>query len=240
MLAHETTTVTLKAEAALAQLGIADGEVPLNAESIDLQRLKLAAEAAYEHPLAFDRSLVPWGELSLRSEGGDGNTGTGIELGGGVRFRDPGKGWTVEGFGRQLIAYGALPREWGFGASLSFVPDPSGAGLSANLSHSWGRAGSGVRRLWEQDSPGASSSRGHSGRRLELEVEYGFSILGGGGLVSPFGAVTLDDESALGYRWGGRFELGPKANLSLEVERLGPYEGEKPVHTIMLRGAGQF
>ena len=240
VLAHEMTTVTLKGEAALAQISIADGDVSLSTESINLQRLRFTAEAAYEHPLAFDRSLVPWGELGLRSEGGDGKTGTGIELGGGIRFRDPGKGWNVEGFGRQLITYGALPKEWGFGASISVDPDPSGAGLSANLSHSWGRAGSGVRRLWEQNSPGSGSSRGQSGRRLELKVEYGFSTLGGRGLVSPFGAVTLDDESGLGYRWGGRLELGPTANLSLEVEGLEPYEDENPVHTIMLRGTGRF
>ena len=123
-------------------------------------------------------------------------------MGGGVRFRNPGKGWIVEGFGRQLIAYGALPREWGFGASFSIDPDPSGAGLSANLSHSWGRTGSGVRRLWEQDSPRAGFSGGQPERRLELKVEYGFSTLGGRGLVTPFGAVTLDNESERGYRWG--------------------------------------
>ena len=240
VLAHEMATVTLKGEVALAQLRIADGDVSLSTQTINLRRLRFAAEAAYEHPLAFGRSIAPWGELGLRSEGGDGKTGTGIELGGGVRFRNPGKGWIVEGFGRQLIAYGALPREWGFGASFSIDPDPSGAGLSANLSHSWGRTGSGVRRLWEQDSPRAGSSGGQPERRLELKVEYGFSTLGGRGLVTPFGAFTLDNESGRGYRWGGRFELGPTANLSLEVERLEPYVGEKPVHTIMLRGAKRF
>ena len=240
VLAHEMKTVTLKADAAFAQLGIADGNVSLGTETINLQRLRFLAEAAYEHPLASGRSLVPWGEIGLRSEGGDGKTGSGIELGGGLRMRDPEKGWTVEGVGRQLITDGALPREWGFGAAFSFDPDPSGAGLSASLSHSWGRSGSGVHRLWEEGSPGAGSSGGQSGRRLELKVDYGFSTMGGRSMVTPFGAVTLDEEFGRGYRWGGRFELGPTANLSLEVERLEQYGGEEPVHAITLRGAGRF
>ena len=240
VLAHEMKTVTLKGEAAFAQLGIADGKVSLGTETINLQRLRFMAEAAYEHPLASGRSLVPWGEIGLRSEGGNGKTGSGVELGGGLRFQDPEKGWTVEGFGRQLITSGALPKEWGFDASVSFNPDPSGVGLSARLSHSWGWAGSGVRRLWEEGSSGAGSSGGQSGRRLEFKVDYGFSTMGGRSMVTPFGAVTLDEESGHGYRWGGRFELGPTANLSLEFERREQYEGEKPVHAIMLRGAGRF
>ena len=240
VLAHEMKTVTLKGEAAFAQLGIADGKISLGTETIGLQRLRFMAEAAYEHPLASGRSLVPWGEIGLRSEGGDGKTGSGVELGGGLRFQDPEKGWTVEGFGRRLITSGALPKEWGFDASVSFNPDPSSAGLSARLSHSWGWAGSGVRRLWEEGSSGAGSSGDQSGRRLELKVDYGFSTMGGHSMVTPFGAVTLGEESGHGYRWGGRFEIGPTANLSLEFERREQYEGDKPVHAIMLRGAWRF
>ena len=203
-----------------------------------MQRLRFAAEASHEYVFPSGRSLAPRGEIGLRHDGGDGETGAGIELGTGLRFRDPDEGWTVDGFGRRLMTRGGLPREWGFGASVTVNADPSGRGPSARLTQSWGRTGSGLHRLWEDENIGGPPERA-PGRRLELQLGYGFGAFGGRGVLTPFGAVTLDGDSGRGYRAGMRLDAGPGATLSLEVERREP-DGAAPEHAAMLRGRLRF
>ena len=128
--------------------------------SVDMQRLRLSTEASHEHVFASGHALAPWGELGLRHDGGDGQTGSGLEVGAGLRYRDPGAGWTAEGYGRWLAVHGgALAREQGFGARLRFGPGISSRGPSVSLSQHWGDATSGVQRLWER---GATDRALHS------------------------------------------------------------------------------
>ena len=237
VLARGPTTVTLKGEAGLARFGVDDPGVGFGASAASMQRLKLAAEAAHEYELASGGSLGPWGEIGLRHDGGDGETGGGIELGGGLRYRDPAKGWTVEGFGRRRMVRGnSLPKEWGAGGTFRVDPDAFGAGFSASLTQSWGEAGNGTERLWDRDEPDRD---GLPGRRLELQVGYGFPAPGGRGVLTPFAAMTLDGRSGRGYRWGGRLDVGPGATLSLEAERREPHRAGT-VHRVMLRGELRF
>ena len=234
---HQGSTVKLKGEAGLGRFDVAAGGAGLEEAVSALQRLRLAAEASHEHVLPTGQSLTPRAELGLRYDGGDGATGTGVELGGGLRFRDPGTGWAVDGFARRLMTRGgSLPREWGFGASLGFDPGPSGRGPSARLTQSWGRSASGLHRLWEKEV-GTSAARPES--RLELELGYGFAAFGGRGVVTPFGAVTLDGGSRRSYRAGARLEAGPGASLSIEAERREPRDGA-PGHAALLRGRLRF
>ena len=234
-----SSIVKLKGEAGLARFRVAGGGAGLAAESSGMLRLKLAAEASHEYALPSGVSLAPRGEIGLRHDGGDGETGAGIELGAGLRFRDPGKGWTVDGFGRRLMTRGgALPREWGFGASFTVDADRSGLGPSARLTQSWGRTGSGLHRLWKDENIGGSAERA-PGPRLELQLGYGFGAFGGKGVLTPFGAVGLDGDTGRGYRAGARLDAGPGAALSLEVERR-ERDGAAPDHAAMLRGKLRF
>ena len=116
------TTVTLKGEAALAQLSIADGDVSLSTESINLQRLRFTARSCLRAPprlrpiaRALGRTWPPLRRRRRKDRNRD-------RIGRGIRFRDLGKGWNVEGFGRQLITYGALPKEWGFAPPFLLIP----------------------------------------------------------------------------------------------------------------------
>ena len=235
-----TATVKLKGEAAFAQLGVTDAGVAFGAATVDMQRLRLAADAGYEHVFSSGKSLAPWGELGLRHDGGDGRTGAGLEVGGGLRFRDPEKGWIMEGYGRRLLERGRrmLPREWGFGGVFRIDSDPSGRGPSASLTQSWGQTGRGVRRLWEQALADPTTHHPPA-NHLELRLGYGFAAFRGRGVLAPFGAVSLDRESGPGYRTGGRLAVGPSATLSLEAERREP-PGAAAVHAVMVHGALRF
>ena len=239
LLEHGKMTVRLKGETGLAQFKVANAGVGFGAAVSDLRRLRLAIETAHEQPLPTGGTLRPWGEIGLFHDGGDGETGVGFELGGGLRYRNQAKGWSAEVFGRRRMVHGdALPREWGAGAAFRVDPGPADLGFSAILNQSWGRTGSGVERLWDQ-GPNDAAPSSLWGGRMELQLGYGFGVLGGHGVLTPHGAVTLGQGSGRAYQWGGRLEVGSGVALSLEAERR-ETDNTEPGHAIMLRGLLRF
>ena len=237
VLARGTTSLNLKGEAALARLGIAGDGAMIEALALNMRRLRLSTEASRELVLSSGGSLTPWGELGLRHDGGDGETGAGLEVGGGLRYRNL-AGWTTEGYGRWLAAHAGALREWGFGAVLRYDPGASGRGPSVSLMPGWGDTASGVQRLWER---GATDPRmpGAPGSRLDAQFGYGFAAFRGRGVLTPFGTVSLDREYGRGYRLGSRLAVGRATHLSLEAERR-ERAAAAAVHAIMLRGALRF
>ena len=238
LLTRGATTLRLKGEWALAQLDVASAGTAFDAATMNMRRMRLGTEVSREQVFASGVSLTPWGELGLRHDGGDGETGAGLELGGGVRYLDREAGLTVEGHGRWLTVHRGTLREWGFGALVRFAPGTGGRGPSVSLMPSWGDTASGVRRLWERgatdpllyDAPGA---------RLEAQFGYGFTPFGGKGVLTPYGGVNLVREAARGYRLGGRLAVGRSATVSLEAERRERLAAAK-VHALMLLGTVQF
>ena len=238
LLEHGKMTVRFKGETGLAQFKVANAGMGFGAAVSDLRRLRLAIESAYEQPLPTGGTLRPWGEIGLFHDGGDGETGVGLELGGGLRYRNQAKGWSAEVFGRRRMVHGdALPREWGAGAAFRVDPGPADLGFSAILNQSWGRTGSGVERLWDQ-GPNDAAPSSLWGGRMELQLGYGFGVLGGHGVLTPHGAVTLGQGSGRAYRWGGRL-VGSGVALSLEAERR-ETDNAEPGHAIILRGLLRF
>ena len=238
LLARGTTSVKLKGEGALARLDVAgDGET-FGAVTVDMRRLRLSTEASHEHVFSSGGSLTPWGELGVRHDGGDGETGAGLEVGGGLRYQNPEAGWTTEGYGRWLAVHEGTIREWGFGALLRFAPGASGHGPSVSLMPAWGKTTSGVQRLGERGAtdPTVPSALG---TRLDAQFGYGFAAFRERGVLAPFGAVSLVREEGRSYRLGGRLAVGHSATVSLEAERR-----ERPaasvIYAVMVRGVVQF
>ena len=239
LLEYGKTTVRIKGEVGIARFKIDDNSVGLGAAVSDLRRLRMAIESAHEQPLPTGGTLRPWAEVGLLHDGGDGETGVGLELGGGLRYQDQTKGLSAEAFGRRRMVHGdALPREWGAGAAFRVDPGPANLGFSATLTQSWGRTGSGLKRLWDQDQEDTASGITKGGR-TELQLGYGFGTLGGSGVLIPNGAVTIGQGSSRSYRWGGQLEMGSGKELSLEAERR-ETDNLEPEHVIMLRGVLRF
>ncbi len=177
-----------------------------------MRRLRLSTEASHEHVFSSGGSLTPWGELGVRHDGGDGETGAGLEVGGGLRYQNPEAGWTTEGYGRWLAVHEGTIREWGFGALLRFAPGASGHGPSVSLMPAWGKTTSGVQRLWERGAtdPTVPSALG---TRLDAQFGYGFAAFRERGVLAPFGAVSLVREEGRSYRLGGRLAVGHSATV---------------------------
>jgi hypothetical protein len=237
LLARGTTSLTLKGEGALARLGIAGDGGLVEALAVNMRRLRLSTEASHKLLLSSGASLTPWGELGLRHDGGDGETGAGLEIGGGLRYRNL-RGWTTEGYGRWLAAHQGALREWGFGAVVRYDPGAAGRGPSLSLMPGWGDTASGVQRLWERGATDPTSPRA-PGSRMDAQFGYGFAAFRGRGALTPFGTLSLDREYGRGYRLGSRLSLGRSANLSLEAERRERADAAA-VHAIFVRGAVRF
>ena len=235
----EETKLKLKGELAFARLDLAGAGTEIRATAVDVRRLRMGTELEHERTLSSGGSLTSWGEVALRHDGGDGKTGAGLEFGSGVRYRNPDSGWTAEGYSRWLLLHeDTSRREIGFGAIVRLDPGVSGHGPSLSLTRTWGLAARGVRQPWEI---GAPEPFPHDARteRLDLELAYGLSALAGRGVLTPFGAVSLDGSGGREYRLGGRFATGRSAIFSLEIERR-----ERPVrdpaHSLLLRTAIRF
>ena len=233
------TTLRLKGEWALARLDVAGSSVALRKAAIDLQRLRLAVEVEHEEVVPYVGVLVPWGELGLRHDGGDGATGASVELGGGLHYRNIEQGWNAEVYGRWLaVQDDALPDEQGFGVRFRYDPEAPGFGPWVSLTQTWDETASGLHRLWED---GASNPvlHGSPARRLDVEVGYGFKAFRGRGALTPFVALSLESDGSRSYRVGNRLAPGSSAILSLEAERR-EYSSAPAHHVIVLRAIARF
>ncbi len=151
-----------------------------------------------------DWLLRPRGALTVRQDGGDGVTGSGIEVSGGMRMSAPGGRFSVDASGRWLALHSESgTQEWGASLESRLAPESDGRGLSLALGPSWGSQLPGALtreplfdRMRDQDTP----------QRLSLAARAGYGIAAAGGLLTPFADLALDDGSGTQhYRTGIRF-----------------------------------
>ena len=238
-IAGGTMALELRSEASWAQVEVEGDDGLIAQQTVNAWRLRLALEGSHKWALASGGSLTPSLELGLRRDGGDGITGNGIEIGGGLRHRDPATGLTIEGSGRVLTGQGDY-REWGLGGAVRLDPGAEGRGLSFSLAPTWGETSSRVDRLWDQDvaelaTDDTAADDNVPQMRLDSELAYGFGAFGGQGLLVPYSGFSLAGEGSRRYRIGGRFEIGSSLSLSLEGERLVPANDAGAEHGVMLR-----
>ncbi len=200
----------------------ADG---LAATTANTSRLRLVLEGSRRIELAGGRTLTPTLEAGLRHDGGDAETGAGIEIGGGLRYADPALGLTAEAKARGLLAHEDSDyREWGASGSVRIDPGAMGRGLSLTLAPTWGAAASGVDRLWSlRDTGGlAANEEFEPQARLDAELGYGFAVLGGRFTATPylgFGTSQGGRDYRAGWRLGAAHPDDLDLALGLEATR---------------------
>ena len=218
-IAGGTTAVKLKAEGFLAGATVAENESKLIQElSVGVNQARAAVEASHAQHFAGGGSLKPSLEIGGRFDGGDGETGAGMEVGGGLTYADPGSGLTVAAVGRALVVRDGNYGEWGLTGLIQLDPNAAGHGLMMSVRPTWGVTASGVSGLWEHgtldllagDQPGGS---------VEAQIGYGLPAFGTAGVLTPYAGAALTDAGAHSLSVGGRLELGPAFDLALELER---------------------
>ena len=192
-----------------AATGSDDGD--LRASDTDTTRVRVMLEGSRAFALDGGGALAPTFEAGLRHDGGDAETGAGIELGGGLRYTVPAAGLTAEAKVRGLVAHqDADYSEWGASGSVRLEPHASGRGLSLTLAPLWGADSGGAERLWSAaDARGLGRADDVSapGGRLDAEVGYGFTVLGGRAVATPHAAWSRSKGSET-LRLGQRLKLG--------------------------------
>ena len=187
------------------------------------RRLRLGLEMSRDVYVTGDSLLLPSVEIGGRWDGGDADSGVGMEVGGGVEYVDRGLGLSVEVRGRYLLLHEESEFEdWGGSFSLRMGDGVRGRGLWMVFEPEWGEVASGVERMWrgEVDSGvGGVGERGLSPGRVKFDVGYGMETRGSGWLVTPYSGVSTMGEGEREYRLGGKVGVGEWMDIRLEGER---------------------
>ncbi len=214
------------------------------AQDVGVQQIRLSVEGSHEQRGLWGSVLTPALELGLRHDSGDAAQGAGVELGGEVRYVQPELGLTVEGRGRVLATHRSTTEEWGVGGRIQLEFGSGREGLSLSLAPSLGVAASGTHALWEYgvaDGNGLGvSGAGNTGAssRLDAQADYRLLTMGGLGMLTPYGGLSLAGRDGRDYRAGARLETD-SFNLSLEGKRSERGPGAVD-HGVTVQGAVRF
>ena len=227
-----TTRLRMKGDAAFTEAEV-DGSDTIEAVTLDAGRHRLTLEGSHTRRLESGATLTPSLEVGMRNDVGDGETGSGIEAGGGVRFADEATGITVEGRARTLLNHGGGSEEWGVSGLVRLDPGSAGRGLALSVRPAWGPSASGVERLWQAGVvPGAARESG----RLEARVGYGMALLGGHATGTPEMALGLSEAGRdwrLGWTLGLARTERSSFHVSLEATRWEPANDDAtPEHRV--------
>ena len=226
----EDFALTLKADSLYVRT--ATDVVPgLRAAEAEVNRLRLGLEGSWEFVSEDGQWLSPFIEAGLRHDGGDAETGLGVEVGAGLHYAHPEQYLTMELNSRWQLAHDADGfAEWGVSGSLRYDPrPPSELGLSFTLSPSWGTGTSGgVDALWKRADMAALAANGYAepAGRIDAELAYGFVTLDGLAIGTPLTGVSLS-ESMRAFRLGYRISFAQRENLDFNLS----FEGTRKENT---------
>ena len=199
-----------------AVLGLAAGEGATS-------RIRLILEGSGSLP-AFGGVLAPTVEAGLRYDGGDAETGAGLEVGGGLAY-DKAR-LTVQVDGRVLLTHRDRDyEEWGYSLSFAYKPGQDGRGVRYQAGSQWGATQSGVQSLWSLQNAGGlvSGGRTANGQRYTAELGYGFGVRR---LWYPYVATESGGASSQALRFGLNLNAGSALEAGLEIGRRAHLSGQ--------------
>ena len=177
----------------------------LRASRTGVTRLRLGLEAGWPQELDGGGRFAPRLEAGIRHDGGDAETGFGVELGGGLTWSHPQSGLAFDLEGRALLTHEDDDIEdRGFSAGLAFDQAPaSERGLSLSLRRTLGAASSGgLDALFAPDVLSERTGAEAAGR-WTAEAAWGFPAFGGRYTGSPHAGLGVTDtarDTILGWR----------------------------------------
>ena len=152
-------------------------------------------------------TVTPRLSFGVRHDGGDAETGFGVDIGGGVTLAMPARGLSVSLEGRGLLTHEAKGlSDSGFGGMIAWDPAPSSnRGLSLSLRQSVGGSATGGKdALFSREVMEGLAANGNGGnRRLEGRIGYGLAVFGDRFTGTPeigFGLSDGGRDYSLGWR----------------------------------------
>ena len=253
--------ITLTGKTDVMAVGTSSAQVTgtngnLAAAEATVTRLRLGLEA--ERPFSFGEpdaaaraTLTPSLEIGLRHDGGDAETGFGLDLGGGITLSHPARGLQAEVRGRGLLTH-AAEGFWdqGFSGSLCWQQRPdSDLGAMLSLTQTMGGSSSGgadallSRVNLEGLAANDDEGNGLTHQRLDLQLSYGVLALGDRFTLTPelgLGLYNSGRDYRVGWSLTRLAETG-SLELSFDVTRReSSKDGDAPEHGVELRFDTQF
>ena len=209
--------LALRSDAFLARMNseAVEGRGELTA---DASRVRMLLEASTGFTTGAGAMLRPQVRAGMRYDGGDTESGLGMEAGGGLTFVDPNRGLTIRVHGRTLLTHEQDGyEEWGLGGSISFNPGGEGRGLSVGLRPTWGSTASGLARLWAQGAAGMTANT-YGARGLNAEVGYGFGAGEGEAVFMPYARFAMSEQPGSGYLGAYRTAKPGRRHAATRIE----------------------
>ncbi len=193
----------------------------LAASNASTTRIRAGLESSWKKNLA-NGQLTPRLEVGIRQDGGDAETGRGLEIGGGIAWSDTTLGLSLDLSGRTLVSHDSDDLEdRGYGASFVFDPQPdSQRGLSLTIGQDWGgQSSGGLDALFAEPVSERTGSASES--RWNAQAAYGFSMLSGRFTGSPYIGTGITDstqEYNLGWRLQPVYTPDRAVTFTLDVQ----------------------
>ena len=216
-------SLALKSDAFLVRMST-DADAGTTSVEADASRVRFLLEAASRLQVGASGLFAPTVEVGVRMDDGDAETGTGLEVGGGLKYTNEAYGLSIEGTARMLVSHQDTAfSEWGVGGALLFQPGGPQQGLSVSMGTSWGVTAGSAEDLWSPNAVGGVGTRGSrvagSGGRFMAQLHYAMSPFGEGLSMAPFAELGLvGGAQARTSRVGWRFDVLESLKLSLETD----------------------
>ncbi|MYB34514.1 MAG: hypothetical protein F4X92_05225, partial [Gammaproteobacteria bacterium] len=147
----------------------------------EITRFRLGLEGDWTRELSRGGTFTPKWEIGARHDGGDAETGWGIEVGAEVEWRDASREFGLTAGMKGLIHHEDRNfRSRGHNVSLEWDPEPeTELGLSFAFRQEYGETGSGgIESIFQAGPPEEDPGSGGGGSRV-MEVAYGRRVLEG-------------------------------------------------------------
>ena len=214
--------------------------------SAEVTRVRLGLEGSRPVHFEGDAMLTPSMEIGVRHDGGDAETGFGMDLGGGLAYADPASGLTAELWGRGLLIHAAPAfRERGVSGSLGFDPTPdSDRGPAFTLRRTMGASATGgMDGLLRRDTLAGRLANDDGNelarQRFDVRLGYGLAAYGDRFTMTPeigYGMSETGRDWSLGWRLTSARRDRSSFELKLEATRREHDDGiGAPEHGVGLR-----
>ncbi len=214
---QQDLSLTLKAGIWGGEMNLKENLSRILEQESGVYRTQLSLEAAYRIRTRRQGMIQPFLETGLRGDGGDGQTGTGMDLGGGARLLLPSYGLQLSGHANVLVTHGGNVNEWGFSGILRFAPGGR-TGPILELGSSTGEHLNSNQAIWQNTQWHLHAHpRRTAGTRFHSRIGYGL-VTKHGSLI-PYTGVAFG--RGISTRIGADVQL--VHGLRIQLESVGMY-----------------
>ena len=213
----------LRGDVGMVRVKTGEGLGAIADQAVTVQRYRAGVETSHTTRWTNGATFIPFAEVGGRHDAGDGQTGSGVEVAGGVRVTHPGSGFGLEGHGRVLLLHTSTGyRERGVSVTAVLTPGGTdGRGLSLSVTPRWGTPAIGADALWRDQAFGRERvAPVVDAASVDARVGYGFAMRTGR-VLAAFSEVGIRNRDHRRLRMGLRLGNAGRVTAPLQLELAG-------------------